>query len=132
MRPRCRSNGGTSKTHLRTPRLRIGHAHQQGAQIAYPVADAKRDQAIADDLGISECTPREHMRRSFHKLEVGKRAALVAQRVEGRVDDRANGNGCCRVPAVAKRESKRTLGPAGGRTEGKLSAIGLREAPFSG
>jgi DNA-binding NarL/FixJ family response regulator len=48
-------------------------------QIAYSVADGKCDKVIAHDLGISEYTVREHMRRIFHKLKVSKRAALVAQ-----------------------------------------------------
>jgi DNA-binding CsgD family transcriptional regulator len=48
-------------------------------QIAYSVADGKCDKVIAYDLGISEYTVREHMRRIFHKLKVSKRAALVAQ-----------------------------------------------------
>jgi DNA-binding CsgD family transcriptional regulator len=40
---------------------------------------------IAYDLGISEYTVREHMRRIFHKLKVSKRAALVAQLIITRV-----------------------------------------------
>jgi DNA-binding CsgD family transcriptional regulator len=47
-------------------------------QIAYAVADGKCDKVIAHDLGISEYTVREHMRRIFHKLKVSKRAAVVA------------------------------------------------------
>jgi DNA-binding CsgD family transcriptional regulator len=54
-------------------------------QIAYSVADGKCDKVIAYDLGISEYTVREHMRRIFHKLKVSKRAALVAQLIITRV-----------------------------------------------
>jgi DNA-binding CsgD family transcriptional regulator len=54
-------------------------------QIAYSVADGKCDKVIAHDLGISEYTVREHMRRIFHKLKVSKRAALVAQLIITRV-----------------------------------------------
>ena len=53
-------------------------------QIAYSVADGKCDKVIAHDLGISEYTVREHMRRIFHKLKVSKRAALVAQLITAR------------------------------------------------
>src|SRR5262245_21136263 len=53
-------------------------------QIAYSVADGKGDKVIAHDLGISEYTVREHMRRIFHKLKVSKRAALVAQLIMAR------------------------------------------------
>jgi DNA-binding CsgD family transcriptional regulator len=53
-------------------------------QIAYSVADGKCDKVIAYDLGISEYTVREHMRRIFHKLHVSKRAALVAQLIKTR------------------------------------------------
>ncbi len=51
-------------------------------QIAYSVADGKCDKVIAYDLGISEYTVREHMRRIFHKCKVSKRAALVAQLIK--------------------------------------------------
>ena len=54
-------------------------------QIAYSVADGKCDKVIAYDLGISEYTVREHMRRIFHKLKVSKRAALVAQLIITRI-----------------------------------------------
>jgi DNA-binding CsgD family transcriptional regulator len=53
-------------------------------QIAYSVADGKGDKVIAYDLGISEYTVREHMRRIFHKLNVSKRAALVARLIRTR------------------------------------------------
>src|SRR5262245_42337869 len=57
-------------------------------QIAYSVADGKGDKVIAHDLGISEYTVREHMRRIFCKLKVSKRAALVAQLIKARFDHR--------------------------------------------
>ena len=53
-------------------------------QIAYSVADGKCDKVIAYDLGISEYTVREHMRRIFHKLKVSKRAAVVAHLIKSR------------------------------------------------
>jgi DNA-binding NarL/FixJ family response regulator len=53
-------------------------------QIAYSVAEGKCDKVIAYELGISEYTVREHMRRIFHKLKVSKRAALVAQLITAR------------------------------------------------
>ena len=59
-------------------------------QIAYSVADGKCDKVIAYELGISEYTVREHMRRIFHKLKVSKRAALVAQLIKTRFDCRVS------------------------------------------
>lgn len=56
-------------------------------QVAYSVAEGKGDKVIAFELGISEYTVREHIRRIFHKLNVSKRAALVAQLVRGRMPD---------------------------------------------
>jgi DNA-binding CsgD family transcriptional regulator len=53
-------------------------------QIAYSVADGKCNKVIAYELGISQFTVREHMRRIFHKLHVSKRAALVAQLIKTR------------------------------------------------
>jgi DNA-binding CsgD family transcriptional regulator len=61
-------------------------------QIAYSVADGKCDKVIAYELGISGYTVREHMRRIFHKLKVSKRAALVAQLIKTRFDDRVAEN----------------------------------------
>jgi DNA-binding CsgD family transcriptional regulator len=55
-------------------------------QIAYSVAEGKCDKVIAYELGISEYTVREHMRRIFHKLKVSKRAALVAQLITARFE----------------------------------------------
>jgi DNA-binding CsgD family transcriptional regulator len=63
-------------------------------QIAYSVAEGKCDKVIAYELGISEYTVREHMRRIFHKLKVSKRAALVAQLITARFTvDGTNGQG---------------------------------------
>jgi DNA-binding NarL/FixJ family response regulator len=53
-------------------------------QIVYSVADGKCDKVIAHDLGISEYTVREHMRRVFHKLNVSKRAVVVARFIKSR------------------------------------------------
>jgi DNA-binding CsgD family transcriptional regulator len=53
-------------------------------QIVYSVADGKCDKVIAHDLGISEYTVREHMRRVFHKLNVSKRAVVVARLIKSR------------------------------------------------
>ena len=50
-------------------------------QITHFVAEGKCDKVIAHELGISEYTVREHMRRIFHKLKVSKRAALVARMI---------------------------------------------------
>ena len=47
-------------------------------QIATMIAEGKCDKQIARDLGISDYTVREHLRRMFHKLLVSKRTALVA------------------------------------------------------
>lgn len=55
-------------------------------QIAYAVADGKCDKVIAHELGISEYTVREHMRRIFHKLQVSKRAAVVARLITARFE----------------------------------------------
>jgi DNA-binding CsgD family transcriptional regulator len=65
-------------------------------QIAYSVADGKCDKVIAYDLGISEYTVREHMRRIFHKLNVSKRAALVAQLIKTRFDYPVGASGVIR------------------------------------
>jgi len=47
-------------------------------QIATMITEGKGDKQIARDLGISDYTVREHLRRIFHKLKVTKRTALVA------------------------------------------------------
>jgi DNA-binding CsgD family transcriptional regulator len=55
-------------------------------QIAHFVAEGKCDKVIAFDLGISEYTVHEHMRRIFRKLQISKRAALVARMIGRRLD----------------------------------------------
>jgi DNA-binding CsgD family transcriptional regulator len=47
-------------------------------QIASLIAEGRCDKAIARELGISDNTVREHLRRIFHKLGIGKRTSLVA------------------------------------------------------
>lgn len=47
-------------------------------QVAMLVAQGKCDKQIARQLGISGYTVREHLRRTFAKLNVPRRAALVA------------------------------------------------------
>jgi DNA-binding CsgD family transcriptional regulator len=76
-------------------------------QIAYSVAEGKGDKTIAYDLGISEYTVREHIRRIFHKLKVCKRSALVAQLVmtvsneaEFNLPSKADQNGLSQRPAA--------------------------------
>ena len=46
-------------------------------QIAHKIGAGLSDKCIAFELGISEYTVREHVRRIFHKLKVSKRASLV-------------------------------------------------------
>ena len=46
-------------------------------QIAHKIGAGKGDKVIAFELGISEYTVREHVRRIFHKLKVSKRASIV-------------------------------------------------------
>lgn len=47
-------------------------------QVAMLVAQGKADKEIARQLGISDHTVREHLRRACAKLSVSKRSALVA------------------------------------------------------
>lgn len=47
-------------------------------QIACLVSEGKCDKIVARELGISENTVREHLRRVFHKLQISKRTSLVA------------------------------------------------------
>lgn len=47
-------------------------------QIASLIGDGKSDKEIALQLGISGYTVREHIRRIFAKLNIGRRAAIVA------------------------------------------------------
>jgi DNA-binding CsgD family transcriptional regulator len=46
-------------------------------QIASLIGDGKSDKEIALQLGISGYTVREHIRRIFAKLNIGRRAAIV-------------------------------------------------------
>lgn len=63
----------------RKPATVSGVLTSRELQIACSVADGKGDKVIAYELGISEHTVREHVRRIFHKLNVAKRTALVAR-----------------------------------------------------
>jgi DNA-binding NarL/FixJ family response regulator len=47
-------------------------------QIARLIADGFCDKAVARELGISDNTVREHLRRVFHKTQITKRTSLVA------------------------------------------------------
>jgi DNA-binding CsgD family transcriptional regulator len=47
-------------------------------QIAMLIADGNCDKEIARHLGISGYTVREHIRRIFAKLNIGRRSAIVA------------------------------------------------------
>ena len=47
-------------------------------QIAMLIADGKCDKEIASKLGISGYTVREHIRRIFAKLKIGRRSAIVS------------------------------------------------------
>ena len=47
-------------------------------QIALLIGDGKCDKEIARQLGISGYTVREHIRRIFAKLQIGRRSAIVA------------------------------------------------------
>jgi DNA-binding CsgD family transcriptional regulator len=47
-------------------------------QVALLVAEGNCDKQIARKLGISGYTVREHIRRTFAKLNVSRRAAIVA------------------------------------------------------
>jgi DNA-binding CsgD family transcriptional regulator len=57
-------------------------------QIALLIADGKLDKEIARQLGISGYTVREHIRRIFAKLNVGRRSAIGSCVLAGRVDFR--------------------------------------------
>lgn len=47
-------------------------------QVALLIGEGKCDKEIARDLGISGYTVREHIRRIFAKLNIGRRSAIVA------------------------------------------------------
>jgi DNA-binding NarL/FixJ family response regulator len=51
-------------------------------QIAHFVAAGKGDKIIAYELGISEYTVREHVRRIYAKLGISKRTTLVVRILE--------------------------------------------------
>ena len=51
--------------------------HRQ-LQIALLIGDGKCDKEIARQLGISGYTVREHIRRIFAKLNIGRRSAIVS------------------------------------------------------
>jgi DNA-binding CsgD family transcriptional regulator len=55
-------------------------------QIAMLIGDGKSDKEIAIQLGISGYTVREHIRRVFAKLNVGRRAAIVSYILKQRPD----------------------------------------------
>jgi DNA-binding CsgD family transcriptional regulator len=57
-------------------------------QIALLIADGKVDKEIARQLGISGYTVREHIRRIFAKLNVGRRSAIGSCVLGGRADFR--------------------------------------------
>jgi DNA-binding CsgD family transcriptional regulator len=48
-------------------------------QVASLIAEGKCDKEIARQLGISGYTVREHIRRIFAKLNIGRRSAVVAR-----------------------------------------------------
>ncbi len=55
-------------------------------QITKLIAHGMCDKAIARELGISENTVREHLRRVFHKLAITKRTSLVARCIRSGLD----------------------------------------------
>ena len=57
-------------------------------QIALLISDGKLDKEIARQLGISGYTVREHIRRIFAKLNIGRRAAIASCVLAGRTDFR--------------------------------------------
>lgn len=57
-------------------------------QIALLISDGKLDKEIARQLGISGYTVREHIRRIFAKLNIGRRSAIASCVVAGRADFR--------------------------------------------
>ena len=60
------------------PRLQLGDLlTQRELQVALLVAEGNCDKQIARKLGISGYTVREHIRRTFAKLNVSRRAAIV-------------------------------------------------------
>ncbi|SFO57554.1 regulatory protein, luxR family [Mesorhizobium sp. NFR06] len=57
-------------------------------QIALLISDGKLDKEIARQLGISGYTVREHIRRIFAKLNIGRRSAIASCVLAGRSDFR--------------------------------------------
>ncbi|WP_245279130.1 helix-turn-helix domain-containing protein [Mesorhizobium loti] len=57
-------------------------------QIALLISDGKLDKEIARQLGISGYTVREHIRRIFAKLNIGRRSAIASCVLAGRADFR--------------------------------------------
>lgn len=61
------------------PKLELGDLlTRRELQVALLVAEGNCDKQIARKLGISGYTVREHIRRTFAKLNVSRRAAIVA------------------------------------------------------
>jgi DNA-binding CsgD family transcriptional regulator len=61
------------------PKLELGDLlTRRELQVALLVAEGNCDKQIARRLGISGYTVREHIRRTFAKLNVSRRAAIVA------------------------------------------------------
>ncbi|ANN57799.1 helix-turn-helix transcriptional regulator [Mesorhizobium loti NZP2037] len=57
-------------------------------QIALLISNGKVDKEIARQLGISGYTVREHIRRIFAKLNIGRRSAIASCVLAGRADFR--------------------------------------------
>lgn len=55
----------------------LGKLTGRELQIAHKIGAGKGDKIIAFELGISQYTVREHVRRIFYKLKVSKRASVV-------------------------------------------------------
>jgi DNA-binding CsgD family transcriptional regulator len=56
----------------------IGVLTRRELQVALLIGDGKCDKEIARQLGISGFTVREHIRRIFAKLNIGRRSAIVS------------------------------------------------------
>ncbi|RRI06433.1 LuxR family transcriptional regulator [Mesorhizobium tamadayense] len=57
-------------------------------QIAFLISEGKLDKEIARQLGISGYTVREHIRRIFAKLNIGRRSAIASCVLAGRPEYR--------------------------------------------
>lgn len=62
-------------------------------QIAHKIGAGKSDKIMAYELGISEYTVREHVRRIFSKLQVSKRASLVRLLYSRTIEGKAHVSG---------------------------------------